>query len=120
MNRNPKVNAIAAAKAREAWAVPARQVSVRGRLRIPADLVELWNLQDTDDRGLSWAVGCILSNPAASYIVGGDSVTVVLGHHSATGATQYDAVLGLLGQYGYELPQSESFERRLEELDLLE
>lgn len=119
-SRDPSISASAAAKAREAWEVPALQTSVRGRLRIPSDLVHLWNHQDTDDRGLSWAIGCILTNPAASYIVGNDNVTVILGQYSATGATQCEAVVGLVQSYGYELPSTEDFEDRLTELGLLE
>lgn len=120
-SRDPKVSAIAAAKAREAWEVPPSQVSVRGRLRIPSDLAAIWEEQDTEDRGMAWAIGCLLINHSMSYIVSSNDVTVILGQHSATGETIYDAILSLLkGYYGYELPQPNDLEERLMELDLLE
>lgn len=119
-SRDPKVNAIATEKAREFWKVNPAQKSVRGRLRIPSDLAEIWEQQDTDDRGMAWAIGCILTNPAASYIVSTGDVTVILGQHSASGETQYDAVVSLVKSYGYELPQPNKLEDRLNELGLLE
>ena len=119
-NRDPSINAISTEKARESWKVSPSQTSVRGRLRIPTALSDIWETQDTGDRGLAWAVGCILTNPAASYVVGDDSVTVILGRHSATGSTQYKAVMSLVQSCGYKLPQSNELEDRLNELGLLE
>lgn len=86
------------------------------------NLVEQWNQQDTDDRGMAWAIGCILTSPSVSYILSGNDVTVILGQHSASGETQYDAVVNLVKSYGYdyELPQRNELEDRLNELGLLE
>lgn len=102
-SRDPEISKAATQKAREAWMVNPEQTSVRGRLRIPSDLAEIWEQQDTDDRGMAWAIGCILTNPLTSYIVSSDGVTVIVGQHSATGETQYDAVVNLVQSYGYEL-----------------
>lgn len=119
-NRDPEINAIAAAKAREAWAIKPAQKAVRGSLRIPADLASIWEQQDSEDRGLAWAIGCLLTNSGASYIVNSDSVTVILNQHSATGKTQQDAIINLIQSYGYEIPRLNELEQRLAEFDLLE
>lgn len=119
-NRDPKINKIATSKAREAWMISPAQTSVRGRLRIPSDLIDTWEKQNTGDRGMSWAIGFILSSTAARYIVGNDEVTVILGQHSATASNQYEAVAALVQSYGHEMSQSDGLDARLNELGLLE
>jgi len=59
-SRDPKTNAQATAIARAAWSVKPDQASVQARLRISANLKEVWNNQDTDERGQCWEIGLAL------------------------------------------------------------
>lgn len=133
-----QIQQAAAAIAREHWAVKPGQVSVQGRLRIPANLEKVFEEQATGDRGQTWADGYLLqqqigilhgalrklSGSSVSFICDQD-ITLLVGQQSFTADTQLKALLAAIAHY---MPQEEALfeqsdfdlETRLTELDLLE
>lgn len=105
----------AAAIARASYSVKAGQVSLQGRVRIPKELQDVWEQQDTGDRGSSWARGVVidanlmtlyqalfaLSGCSASHIYG-DDATVIVGQKSFSAPTSLEAVLKAIAFYASE------------------
>jgi len=129
----PESRLRAAAIAREAWMVKKRQSSVQARLRIPSKLLEVWEKQDTGDRGSTWADGYevkqqlwtfyrvieALSGCGLSVILDG-GVTLIVGQKSFEADSHLEALLKAIVYY---LPPEiilGDLEQRLKDLELLE